>query len=350
MTLKRDTAFSAGVRNATTSIRPREGVFHLPMLALHLGGELHGVRFAWRLSGNPSRPVVVALGGISAGRYVFVDGDGHAGWLNEIVGPGRALDTDRFCVLGIDYLGGSGASSGPQRGDANFPSLSSFDQAQLLNMLFQHLQIETAHAIVGASYGGMVALAFAQRFPTAVQRIVVISAAAHTHPMSTAWRSVQRSIVRFALEKNDGPSGLKLARALAMATYRTPREFVQRFSGSAEREDGRFRFPVESYLYARGDSYAQQYVPESFVCLSESIDLHQVEPAQIKVPVTLVAVREDQLVPLEDMIALRDALAGKVDFVELTSLYGHDAFLKEAAALRPVFERALESKALEQDR
>ena len=73
------------------------------------------------------------------------------------------------------------------------------------------------------------------------------------------------------------PEGLRLARALAMATYRSPEEFAVRFSGAPARIDGRFQFPVESYLLARGDAYAATYVPEAFVCLSESIDLHQVD-------------------------------------------------------------------------
>jgi homoserine O-acetyltransferase len=187
----------------------------------------------------------------------------------------------------------------------------------------------------------MAALAFAERHPASVSRIVVISAADRSHPMATAWRSVQRAIVRHASTHGDAPEGLRLARALAMATYRSPEEFATRFDAPAVRIDGRFQFPVESYLLARGDAYASTYIPEAFVCLSESIDLHRVNPANIHVPATLVAIREDQLVPLADMQALRDRLAGSTELVELSSPYGHDAFLKESAALRPIFARAL---------
>jgi homoserine O-acetyltransferase len=159
--------------------------------------------------------------------------------------------------------------------------------------------------------------------------------------MATAWRSVQRAMVRYAIRQGDGPEGLRLARALAMATYRSPTEFAERFDGPAVRIDGRFQFPVESYLLARGDAYAATYVPEAFVCLSESIDLHQVNADRIRVPVTLVGVLEDQLVPIDDLRALRDRLAGPAKLVELSSLYGHDAFLKETTALRPIFAQAL---------
>ncbi|HTE40541.1 MAG TPA: hypothetical protein VK629_06920, partial [Steroidobacteraceae bacterium] len=98
---------------------------------------------------------------------------------------------------------------------------------------------------------------------------------------------------------------------------------------------------VESYLYARGQAYADSYKPEAFVCLSESIDLHTVEPDKIRVPTTLVAVAEDQLVPLADIRSLASRLGGPGTLVELSSLYGHDAFLKETAALKKVFSEAL---------
>ena len=130
-----------------------------------------------------------------------------------------------------------------------------------------------------------------------------------------------------------------------MATYRSPEEFAVRFSGAPARIDGKFQFPVEAYLLARGDAYAATYVPEAFVCLSESIDLHTVDAARIRVPVTLVGILEDQLIPISDLRSLQARLAGPASLVELSSLYGHDAFLKEAAALESVFARALAGQA-----
>jgi len=319
----------------------REGVLELETpLALHFGGRLENVRIAWRVAGSLSGPVIAALGGISAGRAV-TDVDGARGWWCEVIGPGRALDTHQYQVLGIDFLGGSAGSSGPRAGQTNFPSISAYDQAEILRRVIEHLRIPALAAIVGASYGGMVALAFAERWPALVKHVVSISAADRAHPMATAWRSVQRAMVRYAIRKGDGPEGLRLARALAMATYRSPAEFVERFEAPAVRIDGRFQFPVESYLLARGDAYAATYIPEAFVCLSESIDLHQVHADRIRVPVTLVGIREDQLVPIEDLRALRDRLAGPATLVELSSLYGHDAFLKETTALRTIFAQAL---------
>lgn len=317
----------------------REGILELPgVFLLHFGGALDNVRIAWRLTGDQG-PVVAALGGISAGRLV-ANGPVR-GWWSEIVGPGGALDTNRCQVLGLDYLGGSGETTGPHAGQSGFPSISAYDQAELLRRVIAHVNCGPLQAIIGASYGGMVALAFAERWPELVRHIVVISAADRPHPLSTAWRSVQRAIVRYAAKNSDGPEGLRLARALAMTTYRSAEEFAARFDAEATQVDGRFQFPVESYLLARGDAYAASYIPEAFVCLSESIDLHRVDATRIRVPTTLVAIREDQLVPLADMQALQARLAGPVEFIELSSLYGHDAFLKERAALRPIIAGAL---------
>lgn len=328
---------AAALEPAADNEHTSEGVIALDRLwPLHHGGGLARAEIAWRLSGATGAPIVVALGGISAHKDVYARGQ-RSGWWDTIVGPGRPLDTHRVRILGIDYLGGSGGTTGPRTDYPTFPAISAFDQAQLLEYVRQHLDIPAFASIVGASYGGMVALCYGSRWPDHVERLVVISAAHRAHPMATAWRSVQRAVVRFAVERGDGAQGLKLARALAMATYRSQQEFGERFKGKPSRQGDRFEFPVERYLLARGDAYAQSYLPESFVRLSESIDLHDVDPATIRTPTTLVAVREDQLVPLSDMRELASRLAGPHELIEVSSIYGHDAFLKEAEALKPAF-------------
>jgi homoserine O-acetyltransferase len=323
----------------------REGVLAVPgAFKLHLGGTLESVSLAWRIAGPAGAPVVVALGGISASRRVWLPDDARGGWWHEVAGPGLALDTAKFRILSFDYLGASADSTGP-RDAASFPSVSAYDQAELLLLLINHLGITSLRAIAGASYGGMVALAFGERYPDRVARLVVISAADRAHPMASAWRVVQRRIVQFAIESGEPAKGLELARALAMATYRSPEEFAARFSGAPRRVDGRaggesFVLPVEEYLFARGAEYAQRYRPESFVCLSESIDLHRVDAARIFAPVTAVAVREDQLVPLADMRAMVARLPS-AELHEISSVYGHDAFLKENRRLAPIFANVL---------
>src|SRR6187551_1647811 len=258
---------------------PREGILRIDgPVSLHHGGTLDSLQIGWSLGGSPGQPVVLALGGISASRQVFDPAGGRNGWWSEIVGPGKALDTQRVAVLGMDYIGGSGGSSGPAAG-GSFPSISSYDQAEAIVRLLDHLQIPKLAAIVGASYGGMV--------------------------------------------------------ALAMSTYRSPEEFVARFRAAPRMEGGRPVFPVEEYLQARGRDYAQRTRPESFICLSESIDLHQVNATRVAVRTEVVAVREDQLVPIADMRALTARLPD-ARLHEFSSLMGHDAFLKEADPMRAV--------------
>jgi homoserine O-acetyltransferase len=321
----------------------REGVLAVPgEVKLHFGGTLESVSVAWRLSGPAGAPVVVALGGISASRRVHIPEEPRGGWWHEVVGPGLALDTQQFRILSFDYLGASADTTGPRDGAA-FPSISAYDQAELLLRLINHLGISSVRAIAGASYGGMVALAFGERYPDRVARLIVISAADRAHPMASAWRVVQRRIVKFAMESGTPAKGLELARALAMATYRSPEEFAARFGGSARKRDDAFVLPVEEYLFARGAEYAQRYRPESFVCLSESIDLHRVDAARIFAPVTAIAVREDQLVPLGDMRAMVARLPN-AELHEISSVFGHDAFLKENRQLKPIFANVLSNQ------
>jgi homoserine O-acetyltransferase/O-succinyltransferase len=344
----------------------REGMLDVPgEVSLYHGGRLSNVRVAWRLVGPANAPVVCALGGISSNRRVFDLDEPRKGWWSEVVGPGRPLDAERFRVLSFDYLGGSAETTGPTGTiaapvatrpaathlaqaaavtDATppvaFPNISTYDQAELLVRLLNNLGIKSLRAIVGGSYGGMVALAFGERYPERVSRLIVIGAADRTHPMATAWRSVQRRILQFAVECGRPKDGLQLARALAMSTYRSAEEFEARFDGAPTPGAARFSFPVEQYLFARGSDFAEKHKPEAIVCLSESIDLHRVEAARIFVPTTIVAIREDQLVPLTDLRGLAARLPA-ARLHEISSIYGHDAFLKESDQLRGIFSVAL---------
>jgi homoserine O-acetyltransferase len=327
---------SHGLKTIGTPAFLREGILELPApFPLHHGGQLLAPRLAWRLAGDPRLPMVVAIGGISGHRRVFDETQPRAAWWNEVAGPGRALDSTRCCILGIDYLGGCGESK-DLSGNAQPTSISSHDQALALRCLLDHLGVARLRAILGASYGGMVALAFGERYPERVARLLVISASDRAHPMATAWRSVQRRTVRFAMQQGRACEGLELARALAMTTYRSPEEFSARFDAPPVRTDGQFVFPVEEYLFARGRDFAARVQAEEFLCLSESIDLHRVDATRISVPTTVIAVRGDLLVPVEDMRALATRLPD-ARLHEISSPHGHDAFLKEPGQLRPTF-------------
>jgi homoserine O-acetyltransferase len=319
-----------------------QGLLGLSRLKLHHGGRLERGIVAWRLAGPADAPIVAALGGISAHRAVHDAETPGAGWWRELVGPGRPLDTDRYGVLGIDWLGGSGCSSAPMPGQVDFPAIDARDQAAALLAVCDKLGIERLHAIAGASYGGMVGLALAELAPARVGRLLVIGAAHRSNALATGWRSIQRTIVRHSLALGDRSGGLAIARALAMTSYRTRAELERRFPVDARFDKGRAVFDVEQYLFSRGSDYARSFRPESFLCLSESIDLHHSDPASIRVPVTLAAIVDDQLVTIDDMRELAAQLGGPATLLELRSEYGHDAFLKERELLAPAFKAALE--------
>ena len=303
---------------------------------LEFGGRLDRCAIGFRQYGDPALPLVIVLGGISAGRNIVGGGEGAGrGWWEGFVGDGLAVDTSRHSVLGIDWLGGSGASTGP------LPSVGTRDQARAIIAVLDHLGVERAHAVVGASYGGMVALALGVHYPDRVERSVVISAAHRPHPMATALRSLQRGVVRLGIETGRVNDALGLARGIAMTTYRTTEEFRGRFDADARWSPEGARFPVEEYLEQHGRRFARTFSPESFLCLSESIDLHWVDPSAVRTPTTLVAVSSDTLVPTWQMAELHAGLRVEAGWHVVESVYGHDAFLKEVGAMSAIIGAAL---------
>jgi len=278
-------------------------------------------RIAYELVGNPTGELVVALGGISANRHVTANlSDETAGWWQAIVGPGRVIDTDRCRVLAFDYLGG------PDVPVASGLSVSSHDQARALAYVLDHLSLARIDRFVGSSYGGMVALAFAEQYSDRVAHLILIGAAHRSHPMATAWRTLQRNIVQLGVDGDATERGLQLARGLAMTTYRSAAEFNERFSTDKPYAT---TFPVESYLDSRGRAFADVFPPQAFATLSESIDRHRVDPANITVATDLIAVDSDALVPPWLVEELHTGLAGPTRLRRIKSKVGHDAFLAD---------------------
>ena len=326
---------------STSGVRAAPSPFEL-----RFGGSAAGRPLGYTLHGDSDRPVVVVLGGISAHRHVVSAHEpAGTGWWDSVVREGGGIDLDRYRVLGFDYLGGNGATFGPHHliDAAGYPRIDTHDQARAIAAVLDALGVERVLGVVGASYGGMVALAFASLFGERVGGAVLIGAAHRAHPAATAYRSVQRRIVRFALEHGSPDEGLRIARALGVVTYRTPEELAARFDGPPTWTGDELRFPVESYLAHQGARFAARFSPWSYLRLSESLDLHRVDPRTIHVPVTLVSVASDGLVPPAQTAELRNALAGPAELVTLRSAYGHDAFLKEPVAISSIVRTALDS-------
>lgn len=284
-------------------------------------------------SGRRGAPVVAVLGGISAHRHVHANAcDAGPGWWQAQAGPRAALDTDRFELLSIDWLGADGALDAV---------IDPADQADALVAVLDALRIERLHAVVGASYGAQVALQLAARHAGRLRSVVAISGVHRAHPHASAWRALQRRALALGALQCDDAHGLALARQLALLSYRTPEEFDARF-GAARVVDGQVRVAAEAWLDHCGAAFATRMPARAYARLSESLDLQDVQPETIRVPVTVVAVAEDRLVPLSDAYALAERLRGETRLRVLRSRYGHDAFLKETVQVERVLREALE--------
>ena len=303
---------------------------HLPArFPLRHGGELLGASLAYERQGPTGAPTVIVLGGISAGRHVSAHPRvPQRGFWDGLVGPGAAIDTERVQVLAFDWLGGAGSSTAPAEGEA-FPFVGAEDQARALWHLCDALRIERLAAIVGSSYGGMVALQAAAQQPARVARLAVLAAAHRSHPQASAWRKVQRDVVELGQRTGQAKAALAVARALALCTYRTPGELLERFGGAPDHRDGDVHYPVQDWLAARGADFVEHWNSEQFLCLNRSIDAHCIEPRTVTVPTWLLAFVGDQLVPPTEVRDLALHLPALLAHRELRSRYGHDAFLKE---------------------
>lgn len=283
---------------------------------LDSGEHLPDLHVRVRRFGRLDGPPILVMGGISSGRNLA----GPDGWWNELVAPSAPVDLTKYCALGIDFAPTTDARV----------TMTPAAQARLITLVLDNLGIAKLHAIVGASYGGMVGLAFAARTPERLEKLCVISASHKPAALALAWRGVQRRIVEFAIESGRPLEGLALARQLAMITYRSSDEFEQRFTRTP---DANGRTDLDRYLVSRGEAYSEVMPAHRWLSLSESIDRTAIDPELVRVPTTLVACPTDQLVPLADIGELANALPNLAAFHSLPSLYGHDAFLKEGERL-----------------
>lgn len=347
------------------------------------GGRLPSVRVAYETWGtlNAARDnAVLILHALTGDSHVAGDpGPGHrtAGWWGDVVGPGRAIDTDRWFVIAPNMLGGCQGTTGPSsvspsgaEWGARFPFVTVRDQVEVQAQLADRLGIETFAAVVGGSMGGMHALEFAVSHPARVQRLAVLASTAQTTADQIAANSLQRAAIQmdpafaggdyFEAEAGEGPHrGLSLARRMALMTYRASDELNSRFARSWQSdvsplgEDG--RFSVESYLDFHGNKFTRRFDASSYVTLTYAMDSHDVGAGRGGVSAALglvtartlvVGISSDRLFPVEDQhriaAGVPDALDGDTAAV-IESEFGHDGFLIEHEQVGAHLRRLLES-------
>lgn len=345
-------------------------------LALETGGSLP-VRLAYETWGelSPARDnAVLVCHALTADSHVLGPaGPGHPtpGWWSELVGPGLAVDTDRWFVVAPNVLGGCQGSTGPSSTapdgrpwGSRFPHLTVRDQVAAEVALADALGISTWAAVVGGSMGGMRALELAVTHPERVARLLAVATTARTSADQIAWCAPQLAAVRGDAgwsggDYHDAPPGhgphrgLGLARMIAHTTYRSAAELDSRFGRAAQPgEDplgGRGRFAVESYLEHHADKLVRRFDAGSYVVLTEAMNSHDVGRGRggtaaalrrVSARTRVVAVDSDRLYPVSQSQEVADAVPGaELDVV--ASPYGHDGFLIESGAIAKVAEELL---------
>nr|WP_240645779.1 homoserine O-acetyltransferase [Georgenia sp. SYP-B2076] len=354
----------------------------LGALPLEAGGRLPHVRLAYETWGELNEAgdnAVLILHALTGDSHVTGHGPpaggADEGWWAQVVGPGRAIDTDRYFVVAPNVLGGCQGSTGPSSPapdgtpwGSRFPVLTVRDQVAAEIELADRLGIGRWSLVVGASMGGHRVLEWAVMAPERVGAIAVIASTAQTSAEQIAWAHTQLAAIRldpgwlggdyYSAAPGRGPHvGLGLARQIAHTTYRSPAELDARFGRlpqHAEEPLAGGRYAVQSYLDHHAGKLAVRFDANSYLTLTQTMITHdlgrdrggvEAALAQIEAEALVVAVDSDRLFfPAEsERIAAAVARSGEVAYVR--SLNGHDGFLIEHDQVSALLGRFLRSVA-----
>lgn len=353
------------------------------------GGALHGARMAyetWGCLNAAGDNALLILTGLSPDAHAASHADNaDPGWWEAMLGPGKAIDTDRWYVVCVNSLGSCKGSTGPASTDPvtgrtyrlGFPDLSVEDGADAAMHVVRSLGIERLACVIGNSMGGMVALSLLQRFPGIAHGHINISGAARALPFSIAIRSLQREAIRLDPQWNAGKyteeaypeAGMRMARKLGVITYRSALEWDGRFGRVRLDSDRRLgddpfglEFEVESYLEGHARRFVRRFDPNCYLYLSRSMDWFDLGEActtdsghgtceqglaKLRVNRALaIGVHTDILFPVQQQQEIADGLlAGGVDArcLALPSPQGHDAFLVDIGRFGPAVRDFLDS-------
>lgn len=290
-------------------------------------------------------------------------GPGHPtpGWWDEMVGPGKAVDTDHWFVVAPNALGGCQGTTGPSSDapdgapwGSRFPHLTVRDQVGVEDRLRAALGIERWALVMGGSLGGMRAVEHAVTFPERTRRLALLASCAAASADQIGWNSAQIAAIEadpgfrggdyYDREDGRGPhQGLALARRIAHLTYRSSPELQVRFGNQTQTEapvhSEDSYFQVESYLDHHGDKLVGRFDAGSYRTLARAMNTHDVGRGRggvhqalgrISARTLVVAVDSDRLFPLEQSRVLEAGLRCEHDFHIVHSVAGHDGFLVEA--------------------
>ena len=357
-----------------------------PALPLDCGVTLLNVDAAYETYGelNATRTnAILVLHGFSGDAHAagISRETGQPGWWSTMIGPGLAFDTDQYFVIATNVLGGCRGTTGPSSVDPatgqpygmGFPVITIADMVRLQKMLVEHLGIERLLAVAGGSMGGMQALQWAVAYPEAVLAAIPIATTARHSAQQIAFNEVGRQAITADPDWNEGDyyngkppaRGLAVARMVGHITYMSDASMREKF-GRRLRDKSAFGFDfsvdfeVESYLRYRGSQFVSRFDANSYLYISKAMDYFDLSAGSSSLGAALEGSRtrflvlsftSDWLYPTYQSLELVSALRGRnvdVAFCELTSHYGHDAFLLETKEqgelvrgfLHSVFEEA----------
>ena len=316
--------------------------FTVPAFTFESGEVLYALRQAYHLDGelNAARDNLVIVFHALTGTP-----DAAGDWWKQVIGPGLALDTDKYAVLVPNLLGSCYGTSGPSdHPDRRFPAITPRDQARFAALLVESLGVTNVALVTGGSLGGMVALEWTATFTGRTRATVALAApAAHT-AHAIAWNAVQRACLDAA-----GDAGLGIARQISMIAFRSEREFEARF-GRTLNPDGRFN--VQSYLAHQGRKLEVRFDAATYRALLDAMDAHDLGRGRgglahalrsLEGTVYAVGVPGDQLYSA-DVVRQWAELAG-AEYREIQSHFGHDAFLLEHEQVGTILREALQVSA-----
>ena len=305
----------------------------------------------------------------------YHEGNNKPGWWDIVIGPGKALDTDRYFIICSNVLGGCKGTTGPssinpdtkQPYGISFPVVTIADMVQVQHRLIKHFGISRLFAVVGGSMGGMQALQWSVSYPNCVSRVIVIASTAYSTPQQIAFNEVARSAIRSDPDWKHGQyydgfppvRGLSLARMIGHITYLSDESMHLKFGrGLQERSEYSFDldtdFQVESYLHYQGDRFTKRFDANSYLYISKAIDYFDLAVKgsladalqDVKAKFLIVSVSSDWLYPpylSQEIVSALTSLNIEVDYSEIRSNYGHDAFLLEEGQMNYLLGRFLSS-------
>ncbi|MEE9433019.1 MAG: homoserine O-acetyltransferase [Sphingorhabdus sp.] len=374
---------SADAKNADDRFGLDKGVRLMGPVRLDSGAEFAPLDFAYEtygeLNGDKSNAILICHA-LTMDQYVASPhpGTGKPGWWVNMVGPGKPVDTSRYCVICINVLGSCLGSSGPASIDPatakqygmDFPVITIADMVRAQAILLDHLGIETLAAVIGGSMGGMQALSWASLYPDRVASAVIIASTARHSAQNIAFHEVGRQAIMADANWQGGSyygsdaapdKGLAVARMAAHITYMSEGGLTEKFGRSLQgRSDGEkgtksfgfeADFQVESYLRHQGISFVDRFDANSYLYITRAMDYFDLAEAHdgvlakafagTKTRFCLISFDSDWLYPTMEsrhVVRALNAAGASASFVELSSPSGHDAFLIDAPELNRIID------------